>query len=284
MDVIRVPHVVQNTCSALRQKGKSVGAVFTMGALHAGHMSLIENARRENDFTVASVFVNPTQFGPNEDLDAYPRDYEGDAQKLRTAGIDLLFQPTDEAMYRPGALTTVSVGELGSRLCGAFRPAHFQGVATVVTKLLNITQCTRAYFGQKDFQQVRVIEQVVRDLNMPVEIVRCPIFREPDGLAMSSRNAYLTPEERAAAPILHKTLIEGAAMLKAGRKPMEVEQAMHKALKQSPLVAEVQYAGVFDPESMEVLREIPTTGNNGSALLAGAIMIGSTRLIDNVLI
>lgn len=281
MEIIRIPRIMQETVKELRLRGRDVGLVPTMGALHEGHMSLVRNSMSENHFTVVSIFVNPSQFGPGEDLKGYPRDIDGDAEQLRAAGVDCLFMPEAEAMYSEGFSTSINIGELAGRLCGAFRPGHFNGVATVVAKLLNISLCTRAYFGLKDYQQYLVIRQLVSDLNIPVEVAGCATFREPDGLAMSSRNLYLNSSgEREAAAVLFAALSEGARKLRdedAG--PREAEKAMMKLIGKESLITEVQYAGVYDIKTLESLKEF-----KGKAVLAGALKLGKTRLIDNVLV
>ena len=262
-----------------RMRARTIGLVPTMGALHKGHMKLIKDARMESDIVVASIFVNPAQFAPGEDYDKYPRDLDGDIEKLGGAGVDLLFMPAPEAMYPEGHEVTVDVGPIAFRLCGAFRPTHFSGVATVVAKLFNIIGPTRAYFGQKDYQQCVVIKKLVRDLDMPLEVVVCPTVREPDGLAMCSRNAYLTPQERSAAPVLFKALSSAGDFLRGGHPLAEARNALQETLASEPLVTEVQYADCYDPESLERLERF-----EAGAVIAGAIKLGKTRLIDNVLI
>jgi pantoate--beta-alanine ligase len=261
-------------------RGKGIGLVPTMGALHAGHMSLVRAARMENDIVVASIFVNPSQFGPGEDLDSYPRDPDGDMNLLREAGVDILFMPPPAEMYGEGHSTFVDVGPIATKLCGAFRPTHFRGVATVVMKLFSMVLPARAYFGQKDFQQCMVIMKAARELDIPVDIIICPTVREPDGLALSSRNSYLTGHEREAAPVLYRALTEAAGRLKAGGVSTgEIKEQMEEALRAEPLVSEIQYIGCYDPESLDWLEEF-----GGRALLAGAVRIGKARLIDNVLV
>jgi len=280
MEIIRIPRVMQDTVREHRLRGRDVGLVPTMGALHGGHMSLVRNSISENHYTVASIFVNPTQFGPSEDLESYPRDIEGDVDKLRAAGVDCLFMPEASSMYPEGVFaTSIQMGEIAGRLCGAFRPGHFNGVATVVAKLMNISLCTRAYFGLKDYQQYLVIKGMAADLNMPVEVVGCATMREPDGLAMSSRNAYLNPEGRKAAAALHEALSDGASDLRSGAPPADVEPEMRKRMETEPLINEVQYSGVYDIKTLEPLEDF-----TGKAVLAVAVKIGDTRLIDNVLV
>jgi len=281
MEIIRIPRIMQETVKGHRLRGRDVGLVPTMGALHEGHMSLVRNSMSENHYTVVSIFVNPTQFGPGEDLETYPRNIDGDVARLRAAGVDCLFMPEADAMYPEGSATSLQMGELAGRLCGAFRPGHFNGVATVVAKLLNITLCTRAYFGLKDFQQYLVIKRLVSDLNIPVDVAGCATMREPDGLAMSSRNAYLNHRgERAAATVLYRALGQGAHMLRQGGKnPSDVVKAMERIIGEEPLVTEVQYIGVYDIHTLQPLSEF-----TGRAVLAGAMKLGGTRLIDNVLV
>jgi len=251
-----------------------------MGALHDGHMSLMRACREENDVAVASVFVNPAQFGPGEDLDKYPRDVEGDLEKLKAAGVDAVFMPEPSAMYPEGFATEVKVGGLSERLCGAFRPGHFAGVATVVAKLFNIVAPRRAYFGLKDYQQYLVIRRLAADLNMPVEVIGCPTVRERDGLAMSSRNRYLGPEERKAASAIYRCLRETEEKIKAGLEDgAAVGEFMSGRLRAEPLIREVQYAGAYDPETLDGLRTV-----TGRAVLATAVLIGGARLIDNLVL
>jgi pantoate--beta-alanine ligase len=255
----------------------SVGLVPTMGYLHAGHLSLVERARRENRRVAASIFVNPTQFGPGEDLARYPRDLERDRHLLAEARCDALFAPEAAEMYPPGAATFVDVGPVASPLEGERRPGHFRGVATVVLKLFGIVQPAHAYFGEKDAQQLAVIRRMARDLDLPVEIVGCPTVREPDGLALSSRNSYLTPAERRAAGVLFRALSAARELLLAGeRRGDALRQAMRGTLESEPL-ARADYVSVADPESFRELE-----GVNGPALLALAAFLGRTRLIDNL--
>ena len=242
-----------------------------MGALHAGHLSLVEAARAENDVVVVSVFVNPLQFGPGEDLDRYPRDWERDLRVLTEAEVDAVYRPSTEAMYPPGATTRVRVGEVSEPLEGAARPVHFEGVATVVTKLLTAVEPDRAYFGQKDAQQVAVVKRLARDLDMGVEIRVVPTVRELDGLALSSRNAYLSSAERKAAIALSAALREGAAAYASGeREPSRLEAVLRRRLGAEPLV-EVEYAELVDP----------ATFRKPGTLAVLAARVGKTRLIDN---
>ncbi len=267
---------VRQAVAPARAAGEVVGLVPTMGALHEGHLSLVRRAVRECDFTVVSIFVNPTQFGPGEDLDRYPRDLEADAALCEVEGVDLIFAPEPGEMYAEDARTTVSVAELTEGLCGAYRPGHFDGVTTVVCKLLNIVGPDRAYFGDKDYQQLVVIRRMARDLDMPVEVIGCPTVREADGLAMSSRNRHLSEAERAAAPALQRALQEGARAAESGAAGDEVEGIVAEALAREPLVRP-QYIRAVDPDT---LRRLP--GRGGPMVIAAAAHVGQTRLIDNV--
>jgi pantoate--beta-alanine ligase len=259
-----------------REAKGTVGLVPTMGALHAGHLSLVEAARRENDRVAVTLFVNPTQFGPDEDYTRYPRDIEGDKALLAHAGADLLFAPSADEMYPPGTETTVDVGSIAAPLEGERRPGHFRGVATVVLKLLDIAAPDRAYFGEKDAQQLAVIRRLVADLNVPVEIRACPIVREPDGLALSSRNAYLSPEERRAAIVLFRALEAAENLWRSGERGGEaLRRAMAATLATEPRVR-VDYVSVADPET---LREVETASGGVHLLLAA--FAGRARLIDN---
>jgi pantoate--beta-alanine ligase len=266
-------------CAAVRLSGKRSGLVPTMGALHEGHLSLVRAAREQCDVVATSIFVNPTQFGPNEDLAKYPRPFERDCELLRHEGVDLLFAPTVEEMYPTGAVTYVNVEGLSERLCGKSRPGHFRGVATVVSKLFHIAQPDVAFFGQKDAAQVAVIRAMVRDLHLPVEIVACPIVREPDGLALSSRNVYLNVEHRSQALVLHRALEtvrvaydcgerSSARLIAGGRDVFGVEAGVR-----------LDFLEIVDAETLEPLE----TARSG-ALVAVAGFLGSTRLIDNVVL
>jgi pantoate--beta-alanine ligase len=251
-----------------------------MGMLHEGHLSLVRRAKQENDITTVSIFVNPAQFGPSEDFKQYPRDIEGDTAKLFKEEADILFMPDAPLIYPEGFSTCVEVEKSSERLCGAFRPGHFKGVATVVTKLLNIVKPTKAYFGQKDFQQTIVIKQLVKDLDMDADIVVCPTLREQDGLAMSSRNAYLDIRQREAATVIYKCLIEASDLIKSGIIDANyIKGVMQDGLLKEPAVSGLDYAGVYDPVTLSELSEI-----KGDTLLAVAVKIGDTRLIDNMLV
>ena len=261
---------------AARQQGRSVGCVPTMGALHKGHVSLIENARKDCDFIVATIFINPTQFGPNEDFTRYPRTLDADLELCRAAGADLIFTPPVSAMYAESAQTIVRVTRMAQVLEGAHRPGHFDGVSTVVTKLVNVTEPDRAYFGQKDFQQQLIIRQMVLDLDEPVEIITCPTIREADGLAMSSRNRFLSVDERQRASQLFHTLkLAESLAAESTLTPPEIAQQMTNHLK-SVNGIDVQYAVIADSATLECLAE-----RSDFAVALVAAKVGSTRLIDN---
>ena len=275
-------HVVSSVADVRRIRRElagSWGLAPTMGFLHAGHLSLVERAAAENDHVGVSIFVNPTQFGPAEDLTAYPRDIGRDLELLREAGADLVWTPPVEEVYPPGYQTYVAVEEVTKPLEGAARPTHFRGVATVVAKLFNVFQPDRAYFGQKDAQQVVVIRQMARDLDFTLEIVVCPIVREPDGLAMSSSNIYLTSEQRAAAPALYRALCAARDAWRAGEHDASrLRQIMAGVLAAEPL-AEVEYVSAADPTTLVELDDAAA-----GALFSMAVRIGRARLIDNVLV
>jgi pantoate--beta-alanine ligase len=254
-----------------------VGLVPTMGALHEGHLTLVRSARADNDHVFVSIFVNPTQFGPNEDFAAYPRDIDRDLSLLEAEGVDYVFLPSVEEMYPRDAETYVDVGPISDRLEGAFRPGHFRGVATVVLKLFTIVKPARAYFGRKDAQQLVVIRRMVRDLNVDVEIVPVDTVREPDGLAMSSRNAYLNPTERKAALCLHEALSLAREMWTRGARDAEAFRKRLRELIEDEELARIDYVSVADPETLEELDRI-----HGPALVSLAVRIGRTRLIDNI--
>ncbi len=259
----------------------SVGFVPTMGALHAGHLSLIATARAQNVRTVASIFINPLQFGPKEDFSKYPRTFQQDCTAMKAAGVDLVFAPTPEEMYPLGFAATVDAGPIAQRLDGASRPGHFTGVATVVTKLFGIVTPTRAYFGQKDAAQVAVLRQVVRDLSIPVELVVCPTVREPDGLALSSRNRYLSPRERSQALVLSRALLAAEDIAEHGEPDAAVSlEVAHAVLAQEPGLR-LDYLALVDPDTLEPVARLE---HERPALLAVAGWIGATRLIDNTLL
>ncbi|MCC7419145.1 MAG: pantoate--beta-alanine ligase [Planctomycetaceae bacterium] len=260
-----------------RAKGLKVGLVPTMGALHAGHRSLVETCRSECGFVVATIFVNPTQFGPNEDFTRYPRTLEADLEMCRAAGADLVFHPETASVYPEGFSTYVDVEGITARLEGESRPGHFRGVATVVLKLFNMAQADVAYFGQKDYQQQLLIRTMCRDLDVPIEIRTCPTIREPDGLALSSRNRYLSPAERAKALSLSKALRMAERLLQAGEKNVSAVRAAMMAVLEEPTGVRVDYASVSDPHT---LAELTTPQPEMVALVAARV--GTTRLIDNL--
>ena len=276
MQVVKTVKEVRDIVSGWKREGLSVGLVPTMGYLHEGHRSLIEKSVSENDRTVVSVFVNPIQFGPSEDLASYPRDLQRDMDVVGSAGGDLIFHPEPSEMY-PGHFTSfIDTSETTELLCGAVRPGHFRGVCTVVGKLFNIVMPERAYFGQKDAQQLDTIRRFVRDLNFNVQIVACPIVRESDGLAKSSRNTYLSADERQAALVLSQSLQKGKALIDAGeRDAAAVKEAIRAHLLTQPL-ARIDYVEVVDNENIRRVERI-----SGSTLVAIAVYIGKTRLIDN---
>lgn len=278
MKIVRSIDDVRDAVQVARMHGATIGFVPTMGFLHEGHLSLIDVARQSGaTFIVVSIFVNPKQFGPSEDFSRYPRDEARDAELLEGAGVDLLFLPPVEVMYPAGAATTISVSSVARPLEGERRPGHFDGVATVVAKLFNIVQADLAAFGQKDAQQCAVIERMVRDLDIPVRLLFGETVREQDGLAMSSRNSYLTAEERAKAPVLHRALRAGEEALTHGIREVDgIEKLMHRVVAEEGGV-DVDYLVVVDPGTFE-----PPASWDRELLLAGAVRIGKTRLIDNV--
>src|ERR1700675_4171662 len=262
-----------------RTEGRVIGLVPTMGALHAGHVALVERAKRDCSNVIASIFVNSKQFGPKEDFAKYPRALEADSEKFSAAGVDALFLPDAAEIYPGGFRTYVSVEGLSERLEGRSRPGHFRGVATVVLKLLEIVQPHFAYFGRKDAQQVRIISQLARDLNLDTEIVVCPIVREPDGLALSSRNAYLSADERRAAAVLHRALDAARKELSAGvRDALQLQTVLRRVLEAEPLAA-VDYAEIVDAENFD-----PVTRVSRPCYALLAVFLGKTRLIDNLYI
>ncbi len=276
MNIVKTISEVRNEVKNWRKQGLSVGLVPTMGYLHEGHKSLIDRACKENDKVVVSVFVNPTQFGPGEDLATYPRDIQRDAALCEDAGAALIFNPEPEEMYFDDFHTYVTMESLSDELCGKTRPIHFRGVCTVVSKLFHIVAPDRAYFGQKDAQQLAIIKRMVRDLNFDIEIVGCPIVREADGLAKSSRNTYLNPEERKAALVLSKAVGLGQELIQKGERNADViVEKMKQLIKEEPL-AKIDYVQAVDAISIQPVAEI-----KGTVLVAMAVYIGKTRLIDN---
>lgn len=285
MQLIKTADKLKSCLSNAGRREKSLGLVPTMGYLHEGHISLIERAKKENNLVVVSIFVNPTQFGPNEDFEKYPRDLERDMKLAAEAGADFVFNPEVAEMYPSGASTAVEVGGyITKKLCGASRPTHFKGVTTVVNMLFNITGPDRAYFGQKDAQQAVVIKKMVRDLHMPVEIIVCPIVRESDGLARSSRNVYLNKEERAEAPSLNRALEKAEEFLRSGSKGSFSTEKLIKTIEdeieKQPL-AKIDYVSILDGETLE---DIECIVPGRAALAAVAVRFGNTRLIDNRLL
>ena len=268
------------TAQALDACPRPLGLVPTMGALHEGHLALVRRARSENDTVAVSIFVNPTQFGPQEDLSTYPRDMERDLALLEAEGVDLVYAPTPEEVYPPGFDTWIEPGALANRLEGEARPGHFRGVATVVAKLFNVVGPDRAYFGQKDGQQLAVIRQLARDLNLKVEIVAVPTVRAPDGLALSSRNAYLTPEERKAAPVVYRALSEAQQLWENGERDAgKLREAARQILESEPLLQGIDYVSVADGATLAELERV-----EGPAMVSTAVRLGRTRLIDNVML
>lgn len=276
---MQVVETVAEMRQARKQLKEPVGFVATMGFFHEGHLSLVRKARAENPSVVVSIFVNPAQFGPHEDFETYPRDLPRDLSLLEKERVDIVFAPSVEEMYPPGFNSWVDIEGVTERLEGASRPGHFRGVATVVNKLFDIIQPNVSYFGQKDAQQAVVVKKMVRELNMDVEIVAMPTVREPDGLAISSRNAYLNPEERKAAPVLHRALCLGRELWGKGEKNVEhIRHQMWELIQQEPL-AEIDYVSIADPETLEEMEEV-----RAPALVLLAVKIGKTRLIDNVVV
>ena len=279
MIIAKTVSEVREQVKTWKREGLTIGLVPTMGYLHEGHASLVRAADAQCDRVVASVFVNPTQFGPGEDLASYPRDFDHDCALLKECGADMVFHPEPEDMYAPDFCTWVDMDVLNEKLCGKSRPIHFRGVCTVVTKLLNIAAPDKAFFGQKDAQQLAVIKRMVRDLNMDVEIVGCPIVREEDGLARSSRNTYLSAEERKAALILSRTIALGQKLVQEGEKDANaLVEAMKRNIESEPL-ARIDYVEAVDGINMQ-----PVDKLEGSVLVAMAVYIGKTRLIDNFIL
>jgi pantoate--beta-alanine ligase len=279
MQIYNTIDLMRGASRAARKDGKRVGLVPTMGALHEGHLSLVRAAKEQSDFVAVSVFVNPTQFGPNEDFSKYPRSFGRDCEMLEGEGVDAVFAPSAEEMYPGGASTSVIVEGLSDKLCGRSRPGHFHGVATVVSKLFHIVEPDRAFFGQKDAAQVAVIRRMVRDLDMPVEIKVCPIVREPDGLALSSRNAYLDAEQRKTALVLSQSLRRIERAFDSGEKSAPKLIAGGKELFLAMPAAKLDYLEIVDPDILDPVKRIEKR-----SLVAVAAFVGSTRLIDNILL
>jgi len=279
MEVIERVEVVQRKCEDLRLDGKILALVPTMGFFHEGHLELMRVARKNADVVIISIFVNPTQFGPSEDFAAYPRDMQGDLAKAKSVGVDIAFTPLVREMYPEGFQTTVSVSNLTKHLCGLSRPGHFEGVTTVVAKLFNIAKPHIAVFGQKDFQQLTVITRMVKDLNMDIQIVGVPTYREPDGLAMSSRNTYLSEAERKSALALKKSLDSASGWYGRGERDAAKMKAGIEEIILAHPYTKIDYVAICDPVTLEEVETIPD-----EALVALAVRVGKTRLIDNCLL
>ncbi len=279
MKICKTVEEMGSACRVAKRHGKRLGFVPTMGALHEGHLSLVRAARAQSDVVAVSIFVNPTQFGPNEDFTKYPRNFERDCKLLEKEGVDFLFAPSVEEMYPAGAVTHVTVESLSEKLCGKSRPGHFRGVTTVVSKLFHLVEPDVAFFGQKDAAQAAIIRRMVRDLNFPIEIVVCPIVREPDGLAMSSRNAYLDPQQRRSALVLFRSLMEVHALFDHGERIAEKLIAKGKQVFAQEPSVRMDYFEVVDPETLDPMQDVSRT-----ALVAVAAFVGTTRLIDNIVL
>lgn len=277
MEIVTSVEQVREKILGWKKSGLKIGFVPTMGYLHEGHLSLVRESKKRTDRTVVSIFVNPTQFGPNEDYQVYPRDLERDQKLLSREGVDLLFYPSVEVMYPEGYKTFVEVKDLQDRLCGRSRPGHFRGVCTVVLKLFNIVQPDEAFFGWKDAQQVIILQKMVEDLNVPVKITPLPLVRDQDGLALSSRNIYLSPEERKAALVLNRSLDLAAELINKGERSAElIKRKMLELIQREPL-ARVDYVEIVDLKTLEPLEQV-----RENTLIALAVFIGRTRLIDNL--
>lgn len=276
MQIIKQKHELRTAIQRARETGRTIGLVPTMGALHAGHLSLVGASRAAGDFVVATIFVNPTQFGPREDFERYPRTLEADLAAFEAAGAELVFVPEKKEVYRIEHATFVNVASVAEPLEGACRPGHFRGVATIVLKLFNMVTPDRAYFGQKDYQQTLVVRQMATDLDLPIEICVCPTVREPDGLAMSSRNAYLSTDERRQALVLYRSLRRAVEMVKGGETNSEVvRQAMLVCFEEAPDAA-LDYLAIVDRDTLQ-----PLTTIDRPAVAVVAARVGNTRLIDN---
>lgn len=280
MKIAKTIKSARGLVKAGRKTGKRIGFVPTMGALHEGHISLIDRSLKDGNFTVVSIFVNPTQFGPREDLGKYPRPIRADLKICKDYDVDVVFIPTAQEIYGRGTVTWVEVEKLSERLCGQFRPGHFRGVATVCAKLFNIVCPDVVYFGQKDAQQAAIIKRMVADLNIPVKIVVCPTIRAADGLALSSRNQYLSPQQRKDAACIYRTLLAGREMIKAGVKdPKTIIAKMRKILKAAETLTGIDYISIVNADTLENLSRV-----GGRVLIAVAARFGHTRLIDNLVV
>ncbi|MBF0567635.1 MAG: pantoate--beta-alanine ligase [Nitrospirae bacterium] len=279
MEIIRSISGMREFSSDCLQSNKSIGLVPTMGALHEGHLSIVRQSTEANDITVVSIFINPAQFSEGEDFSRYPRDYDGDISKLSALSAAAVFMPEAADIYPDGYKTYVEVRGLSERLCGMFRPGHFTGVATVVLKLFNAVRPTRAYFGLKDYQQCAVLKKMRDDLNLDCEIVLCPTVREADGLAMSSRNAYLSMEQRLDAPCIYKALKDTGHAIKNGSlKIKDIAAKLHETLSAVKSITEIQYASAYDPDTLDEIT------HGARVLIAVAVKMGATRLIDNIVV
>lgn len=279
MKVFHKISTISKEIMRLKKKDRRIGFVPTMGYLHEGHLSLLDKARKDTDVVVVSIYVNPTQFGPREDFKKYPRDLKRDLKLCSSAGVDIVFIPDDTQMYPGGYITYVEPERLTYKLCGASRPGHFRGVATIVTKLFNIIQPDIAYFGQKDVQQAIIIQRMVRDLNFPIKIKVMPIIREKDGLAMSSRNTYLNSSERKEATVLYKALCKAEELISSGEKKSKKIKAAMRDIIEEAKDARIDYISMVDLENLEDVEEVC-----GKVLIALAVWIGKTRLIDNIIV
>ncbi len=279
MKITKTIESVKDLVKAARAEGKKIGLVPTMGALHIGHVSLIEAARKQTGFVVISIFVNPTQFGPGEDFKKYPRPIEDDLEICRKAGVDVVFAPTAEQMYPSENVTWVNVEKLTETLCGRSRPGHFRGVTTVCAKLFNIVNPDMTFFGQKDAQQSVVIKKMVADLNMPLEVIVCPTVRDPDGLAVSSRNKYLTGQQRKDATLIYKSLQKCRQLVESGTVDTEPIITQMRTILERASSIEIEYISIVNPETLEAVSRI-----DRQVLAAIAVKIGSARLIDNILV
>jgi len=278
MEVVKNIQEMKKISNNLIENKKTIGFVPTMGYLHEGHLSLVRKARENNDIVVVSIFVNPTQFGPNEDYNSYPRDLDRDLELLKNLNVDYVFTPEVSDMYPEDFSTFVEETQLSKFLCGRSRPGHFRGVCTVVTKLFNIVRPTRAYFGQKDAQQFRVLRRMIRDLNMDVEMIELPIAREKDGLALSSRNTYLTPEERKEATRLYKSLLKAKELVESGIKDTQIIKSEMKKILDQPLL-KIDYIEIVDEKTLKPVNKV-----ENKVIVALAVYVGKARLIDNIIL